>query len=625
MQRVAFGAFPSPLSPEAVAGAGLRLSFPSFSAGGARFWVEGRPELGGKGVLVCEEPSGARRDRTPGWLDVRTKVHEYGGRPYALARSGRIVVSDGTDGRLHLVEPDGPVHALTTESPRRFAEMVFDEPRGRILAVSELHDGGTQPVNELVAIDLETGAVRALLSGHDFYASPTLSPDGRRLAFLTWDHPHMPWDAAVAWVATLDGEGRAVEPRRVAGGEGGAAYQPTFGPDGALYVSVEVDDRFRLHRVTDQGLVRVLATEADVFQPLWLLGTECFGFAGRRVVAAGLEAGLSVLLVGDLDTGSVTVLDDGLGHVGQVAVSEHGALAIRGWAGRDSSLVHYDLETRSKTVLRQPPPILDEDDHSAPVPVRFATTHGETAHGFFYAPRLRGFEGPGGERPPLLVTVHGGPTGCAAPTPNLAIQLWTTRGFAVLDVNYRGSTGFGRRYRERLRGQWGVLDVDDCVEGARAMGEEGRVDPARLAIRGGSAGGYTVLRALSLSTVFRSGACHFGISDLEALTRDTHKFESHYDRFLVGPYPERKDLFVERSPIHAPEKLTAPVVFFQGLEDKAVPPAQTRAIYDAMRARGIDAEYHAFEGEGHGFRRPENVRHAIEAEVAFHRRVLRLG
>jgi dipeptidyl aminopeptidase/acylaminoacyl peptidase len=224
-----------------------------------------------------------------------------------------------------------------------------------------------------------------------------------------------------------------------------------------------------------------------------------------------------------------------------------------------------------------------------------------------------------------MVVVHGGPTGCAMPVLQPAIQLWTTRGFAVLDVNYRGSTGFGRAFREKLRGGWGVVDVDDCVSGARAMAAEGRVDPDRLAIRGGSAGGYTVLRALSVHHVFHSGACHYGVSDLEALVRNGHKFEATYDRMLVGPYPEARATFVERSPIHHPERISAPVIFFQGLDDRAVPPEQTRAIYDAMRERGLDAEYHAYEGEGHGFRRPENVRHVLEAELAFHRRVLRLG
>lgn len=623
MPRLPFGAFPSPLSPEVVASAGLRLSFPTLAAG-ARYWIEGRPAHGGKSVLVRDDGQG-RADVTPPELDVRTKVHEYGGRPYAVSARGRVVVSNGADGALHLVEPGGAPRVLTHVGGHRFAEMLFDEARRRVIAVAEIAREGGHPDAAIVAVDLEDGRVTPLLRGRDFYASPTLSPDGTRLAFLAWDHPHMPWDAAEAWLVELDGEGRCETPRHLAGSDAGAAYQPTFAPDGALHLSLEVDDHFRLHRLGDRGLVRLPTGETDVFQPLWLLGTDSYGFAGRRVVAAGLARGLSRLMVLDDGASAPAVLDDGLGHVGQLAAHGDEVLVIRGWAGRDATLLSYDLGAGTKTVLAAPPPALDPADTSTPEPVRFSTSHGEEAHGFFYAPHLRGHEGPEGQRPPLLVTVHGGPTGCAAPTPNLAIQLWTTRGFAVLDVNYRGSTGFGRAYRERLRGQWGVLDVEDCVAGAAAMAAEGRVDPTRLAIRGGSAGGYTVLRALSLSDVFRSGACHYGISDIEALTRDTHKFESHYDRFLVGPYPERRDLFVERSPIWAPERIRAPVIFFQGSEDKAVPPDQTRTIHEALRARGVATELHLYEGEGHGFRRPETVRHAVEAEVAFHRRVLGLG
>lgn len=622
MPRLPFGAFPSPLSPELVAASGLRLSFPGVFAR-ARHWIEGRPSHGGKSVLVRDDGH-TRVDLTPPDFDVRTKVHEYGGRPYAVSQRGEVVVSSGADGNLYLVEGGVP-RALTATTQHRFAEMSFDEPRRRLIAVAEIARGGAHPDAEIVAVDLATGRVSTLLHGRDFYASPSLSPDGTRLTYLAWDHPHMPWDAAEAWLVELGADGRCGTPRRVAGGEGGAAYQPTFAPDGVLHVSVEVDDRFRLHRLGEAGLERLPAAEVDVFQPLWLLGTEAYGFAGRRIVAAGLADGLSRLLVLEPGAAAPSVLDDTLGHVGQVAVHGDEVLVIRGWAGRDATLLSYDLATGARTVLVAPPAALDPEEIRAPEAVRFPTTHGEVAHGFFYAPHLRGFEGPVGERPPLLVTVHGGPTGCAAPTPNLAIQLWTTRGFAVLDVNYRGSTGFGRAYRERLRGQWGVLDVEDCVEGAAAMAREGRVDPARLAIRGGSAGGYTVLRALSLSEVFRAGACHYGISDIEALTRDTHKFESHYDRFLIGPYPERRDLFVERSPIWAPERIRAPVAFFQGTEDKAVPPAQTKALHEALQARGLPSELHLYEGEGHGFRRPETVRHAVEAEVAFHRRVLGLG
>jgi dipeptidyl aminopeptidase/acylaminoacyl peptidase len=621
--RLPFGTWPSPLTPDVIASANLRVGFPTAGADGAWYWTEARPERGGRTTLV-REAHGLRTDVGSADLDVRSKVHEYGGRPFGVDAHGRVVLSDATDGRLHLVEPDGRSRPLTQGTSWRFAQPVFDLAHRRILAVGERHGTGARfPDNLIVAVDLDTGAVRPLVEGRDFYAELTLSRDGR-LAFLAWDHPHMPWDAAEAWVGELGSQGEVRSLRPVAGRDGAAAFQPTFAPDGRVYVSVETNDRFRVHRVEPDGsLVCVIRTDAELFLPLWMIGTEVFAFRdAHRVVCCGMIEGRSVLLHADVDSGEVTTLDDTQGFIGHVACRGDEVLFLRGWS---AYAMRYDLRTQEATTHRGPPQVLDDIDVSVGELVRFPTTGGDQAYGFFYEPRHHGIAGPAGERPPLMVVVHGGPTGCASPTLQLAIQVWTTRGFAVLDVDYRGSTGFGRTYRERLRGRWGVVDVDDCVEGARAMVTEGRVDADRLAIRGGSAGGYTVLRALSLHRLFRSGACHYGISDLEALVHNGHKFEATYDRMLVGPYPEARATFVERSPIHHPERITAPVIFFQGLDDRAVPPEQTRAVHDAMAARGLDTEYHAYEGEGHGFRKPENVRHALETELAFHRRVLRLG
>lgn len=618
-----YGTWPTPLTPEAIAAASLRLGAPYAADDGAVYWTESRPDRGGRNVLV-RELRGAQSDVGPAEIDVRTRVHEYGGRGFGVDRHGRVVLSDPSSGRLHLVSPDGTWRPLTEASTYRFAEPLFDLLRDRILAVGERHVPGARlPENLLVEIDLHTGRVAPLVTGRDFYAAPELSADGQTLAYLAWDHPYMPWDAAEAHVATLGPDGRPTGSRHVAGDRAGAAFQPTFAPDGRLYLTLETGDRFQLHRIDAGGPVRVLHTEAELFLPLWQLGTRVFGFTdARTVVVTGVEQGASRLLRADVDTGEVETLDDGFGLVTGLAVQDGAAWLTRGFG---ASLVRYDLATRTATVRRSQPALLDEADISVAEPVRFATSEGGVAYGFFYAPKRAGFAGAPGTLPPLMVMAHGGPTGGASPVTHYGIQQWTTRGWAVLDVNYRGSTGFGRAYRERLHEQWGVLDVDDCVAGARAMAAEGRVDPERLAIRGQSAGGYTVLRALSEHRVFHSGACLYGISDLEALTRGEHKFEAYYDRTLVGPYPEGRARFVERSPIHHPERISAPVVFFQGLEDKAVPPAQTRAIYEAVLARGLDTGYHAYPGEGHGFRDPKNVRHALETELAFHRRVLKLG
>jgi dipeptidyl aminopeptidase/acylaminoacyl peptidase len=583
-----YGTWPSPVTPEQL-GLQDRLAAPMFGGDGALWWVEVRPREGGRGVLVRAEPGGEPVDVLGAPWNVRTRVHEYGGRAFLVA-GDLVVFSHDDDGCLYLSRHGGTPERLTAPG-HRFAEPILDAERDRLIVTAERHvSGARHPENFIAAVSLADGAVTPLVTRRTFVAAPALSPDGKRLAWLAWDHPHMPWDAAELWLGLLDDDGRPVAHVPLGGGAGCAAFQPLFTPDGVLWCSIEDGDAAALHRLTRAAMVPSGRVDGELGAPLWQLGQRVIGAVDDGLVGIVTREGRSALV--RLGDGPAVVLDDTLGTLGDLAT--HGsrvALAV-GWAGSATQIVVRDLRDGSTRVVADVQrDWLDEADRSEPEGVTFPTGEGEVAHGFFYAPRRAGVCGPldpsgSPTLPPLVVMAHGGPTGATAITPSARVQFFTTRGFAVLDVNYRGSTGYGRAYRERLRGGWGVLDVEDCVAGARWAADTGRVDGNRMVIRGGSAGGYTVLQALANHDVFRAGACYYGISDLEALLADTHKFESHYDRALVGRYPEERERFVARSPVHYPERIRVPVVFFQGLEDKAVPPAQTERMAEILRARG---------------------------------------
>jgi dipeptidyl aminopeptidase/acylaminoacyl peptidase len=623
MKRVApFGGWESPLAPAQLAAGSLRLGFPSFDRHGRLSYLETRPSEGGRTAVVALDADGEATDLLAAPLSARTKVYEYGGASHAILDDGRLVFVDAGDQQLWIVAPGGEPAPLTREPTMRFGQPTIDRAHGRLVAVGECHAEG-HVAHAIVAIDPASGEVRTLVEGRDFYASPTPSEDGRGLAFVAWDHPHMPWDAGEVLIATLDGEGRVERTEHVAGGPENSAMQPVWSPSGELYFLLERDGYWNLHRVRDGAVACVAPRARELGGPPWLLGVRAYAFVdASRVVGFEFDRGEAVLVCFDVRTGEVRELDRSLRHVGQLAVHGARVVAVLGWAGSGSKLVACDVDSGEITILRDAyAGWLEAGDRSEARAITFDTTDGATAHGFYYAPKSARYDAPEGDRPPLVVLVHGGPTGCTSTAESPTIQLFTTRGYGVLDVNYRGSTGYGRAYRDALRGRWGEADVDDVIAGARHLAERGIVDPARIFIRGGSAGGFTVLRSLGRSDVFSAGSCHYGVSDLEALSRDTHKFESHYDRSLIGPYPERRDLFVERSPIHHPERIRRPVIFFQGMDDRVVPPNQTEGLARALRAQGNEVEVHLFEGEGHGFRRAESIVRMLEAELAFFGRI----
>ncbi len=604
-----YGRWPSPITADLVAGAALKLTFPLFAPDGSFTWLESRPEERGRNV-VCSE----RGDLTPAPIDARSRVHEYGGIAHTFA--GDELVVRPAIGNFRLAEP------------------CYDRVHHRLIAVGELHGAlGGHPENGIVSVDLATDEVRWLVRGHDFFASPALSPNGETLAFLAWSHPHMPWEAAAVYTAPIDAHGDVGAPVHVAGGANGSAFSPLWSPSGELYFALEADDNpWNVHRLRGGKAARVHTSADEWGAALWNLGTTLFGFDGRgHIIGAPMSQGRSKLVQLDLESGQEETLIADLGHIGHLAVRGDDVLMTQGWAGSGVRLLHYDLAKGEERVLRDvkahlfegAAPLLTSEDVPAAESVTFATSGGEVSHGFFYAPTSRIAAGPPGALPPLLVLCHGGPTGVTTPLPSLGVLQFTTRGFAVLDVNYRGSTGFGRAYRERLRGLWGELDVDDCVHGARAMAERGKVDGKRLAFRGGSAGGYTLLLALAKHPdAFSVATCLYGVSDPRSLTDDTHKFEAPYANYLFGAGAERERAFAERTPLTMADRIKTPVIFFQGLDDKAVVPEQTERIYAALRANGVTTEMHLYAGEGHGFKKAETIRDVFAKEAAFHERVL---
>ena len=618
-----YGEWTSPIGTDRITAGSVRLE--AVALDGDRIcWLEGRPAEGGRYALVGREPDGSVRDLIPAPFNVRTRVHEYGGGSF-LIHEGRVWFANDSDQRLYGIEADSPPAALTAEGPHRYADMKLDARRARIVCVRETHfEDGREPVNALVAVPLAGGEARVLHEGHDFYSSPAPSPDGEWLAWMTWDHPNMPWDDSAIWLAHVAADGSLGRAMRVAGGDGVSVYQPDWSPDGVLHLVCDRTGWWNLYRWRDEALEPVYEGEVELAYPQWQLGTATYGFArDGSIVFSRCESGRWSLM--RLDDAGVARAQPSCTHLESIAdLAVHGdtCVLLAGAPDLPGSVLRVDIAGDETEILRQSfPPSLDPAHLSIPRPVDFPTGGGERAHAFFYPPANADCEAPEGEAPPLIVISHGGPTGATSTTLDLRIQFWTSRGFAVLDVDYRGSTGYGRAYRERLAGAWGLADVEDCVNGALHLAAEGRVDAKRLAIRGGSAGGFTTLAALVFHDVFKAGASFYGISDLEALARDTHKFESRYLDRLIGPWPEQAERYRQRSPIHSAEQLSCPVIFFQGLEDKVVPPNQAERMVQVLRDRGLPVAYLAFEGEQHGFRRAETIEATLQAELAFYGRV----
>ena len=579
-------------------------------------------------MLMRRQSGGGIAEVTPSEFNVRTRVHEYGGGAWRLHGDDAVLFVNAPDQRLYRQALGEEPRPLTSEpetaAALRYADMRVLPDGKALVCVRESHRAeGVE--NEIVALPLDgEGEVAVLASGRDFYSFPRPSPDGRWLAWTCWDHPNMPWDGTELWLAPSGDPGEA---RLVAGGPDESVFQPEWSPEGVLHFASDRDGWWNLQRLEADGSATALTAErAELAHPQWLFGGATFAFLDGDVIACVRNEGGEERL-GVLRPGAEAVEDLGLPFTafGFPDLDARGSRVAFAAASpeQEAVIAVHDLADGETEIVRESSDLpVDSGCVSRPRAIEFPTSGGATAHAFFYPPANSEFEAPAGELPPLIVQGHGGPTSHATPALDREILFWTSRGIGVVDVNYRGSTGFGRAYREALNGTWGVVDTDDCIAAARYLAGTGEADAKRLAIHGGSAGGYSTLCALTFHDEFASGASYYGVADAETLARDTHKFESRYLDRLIGPYPQEAELYRQRSPIHFAAQLRAPVILFQGLEDEVVPPSQAETMVVALKENGVPHAYLAFEGEQHGFRRAETEIRCLEAELYFYGRIL---
>jgi dipeptidyl aminopeptidase/acylaminoacyl peptidase len=620
-----YGSWASPITTDLVASeGGVSFGYLDISEEGV-YWTEGRPHEQGRTALVFRPHGGEPADVVPAGFNVRTRVHEYGGG--AWFRHGPVVFcSNFDDSRLYRIdEPGAEPRPITPEPPEphalRYADgRVFGDGR-MIVCVRELHGDG-EPVNELVVLPADgSSEPRVIETGRDFYAAPRPSPNGACLAWLAWDHPHMPFEGTDLCVGELASDGSVSNERRVAGSEHESIFQPEWSSDGRLYFVSDRTGWSNLYFERDGGVHAVTSEEAELGYPQWVFDLSRYAFlADGRIACIFTRAAIDGLELFDPQTGKLERVDLPYSSYSSPSIRSHGSSLVFPASSptEPTAVIELELDSGNRKILRRSTELeLDERYISVAQAVEFPGAGGQTSHGFYYAPVNPEYSGPTDELPPLVLSVHGGPTAHVTTALDLQVQLFTSRGIAVVDLNYGGSTGYGREYRDRLRGRWGEVDVEDSAAAARYLGERGDVDATRIQITGGSAGGYTTLMVMAVREEFASGASYFGVADLVSFHDETHKFESHYDDYLVGPWPEAIDLYRDRSPVAHADSISDPLLLLQGLDDKVVPPSQSEVIVDALKGRGIPYAYIAFAGEGHGFRKAESIKRASEAHLSF--------
>ncbi|HEY9677294.1 MAG TPA: prolyl oligopeptidase family serine peptidase [Drouetiella sp.] len=623
-----YGSWASPISAALIANGGIGLSECRFDNDNL-YWLEARPADDGKRILVKLDAQNNLEDVLPNSFDVRSRVHEFGGGTYDV-KNGVIVFSNVFNQRIWKSEPGTEPVPLTSKGVYRYADHCLDLKRRLVFTVREDHTFGSQEViNSIVAVSLDPsehpGFGHVVISGRDFYSSPRVSPDGKHLVWISWNHPRMPWHGCELWIAEIDQSGNILDPKKIAGGVDESVFQPEWLPNGLLTYVSDVTGFWNLyvHDVDARSSQIMIERENDFGVSQWFFNLNTYAVVSNDlIVCTYSDKGLWRLarIAMDHSNKAYELTDIETIYTEFRSFTSDGKRVVLHAAGPedDGAVVSLDLTDNSFSVLRSSAaPSVDPRFISKPELVTFATANGDDGYAFYYPPTNPHFIGPNDELPPLLVKSHGGPACSAFSSYNLLFQYWTSRGYAVLDVNYSGSIGFGREYRKRIDGQWGVVDVSDCELAAKHLVAEGKADLERLAITGGSSGGYTSLCALTFGQTFKAGAVHFGISDLNMIRTGTHKFGSRYPESLIGPYPEQKDLWIARSPINNMHRLAVPVIFFQGLDDRIVPPDQTEAMVKAIRQKGLPVSYIAYEDERHGFKKPENIIRTIEAEYYF--------
>ncbi|MGD1918378.1 MAG: S9 family peptidase [Pleurocapsa sp.] len=600
---------------------------------GRIYWLERRPQEQGRSLIVGyfgDKPNGINlmgsiKNVTPAPLSVRSKIHEYGGGAYTVSQN-IVYFSNYGDGRIYQQILERQPQPLTNKLQQRYGDIVVDHSRNRLICVCEDHGKkDSEAKNSLITVNLTTGKIKTLVEGDDFYSSPRLSPDGKQLAWLSWNHPYMPWDSSYLWLADFDERGNVGKPDLIAGGESESICEPKWHSDNKLYFSSDRTNWWNLYRRNQDGSIEILHQMAAEFAyPHWVFGLSTYGFiGGDRLVCTYSSNGSWHLGQIDLKTKQFEEIKTRYTNISDLQASESGFVVfVGGTPTETTAIIKLDLENRKEQILKRAGDLTIDPDYLAlPEASAFPTANNLTAHAWYYPPTNKDYTATPGDLPPLIVNSHGGPTAAASVDLNLRIQYWTSRGFAYLDVNYGGSIGYGRQYRQSLDGKWGIVDVEDCINGAKYLVKRNLVDGDRLVITGSSAGGYTTLAALTFRDTFKAGASYYGVSDLEILIEDTHKFESRYLDRLIGKYPEEKAVYQERSPIYQTKKLNCPVIFFQGLKDRVVPPNQAEMMFNAIKNKGLPVAYVVFEQEAHGFRISENIKKALDSEFYFYSRI----
>jgi dienelactone hydrolase len=624
-----YGLWPSPIDAEQVARQATAYDA-VHTSGEAVYWLETRPSQDGRAVVVRWTDDAGAADAVPARFDVGSRVHEYGGGAY-LPTNGMLFACNEGDQRLYRIDgqrdpvPISP--APPTPGGLRYADLRLVSSGALLVCVRERHQGG-EVVNELVALPVDGSAEPwVVASGHDFYAAPRPSPDGRRLAWLTWDRPCMPWDGADLWVADLGPDGRLGPARHVAGGPQESVVQPEWNAESVLHFVSDRSGWWNLYRERDGQIESLLPMAAEFADAPWELDYSSYAFvADGHIACRYRQHGRDRLGLLDPGTGRLTDVSIPYTSLKPYLRAVGDRLAFIGASPTASSAVAIlQVPTGRLDVLAEAEVSLNPAWVSVPKPVQFPSRDGQRAHALYFPPTNPEVTGPADARPLLLVQAHPGPTADAKARLDLRTQFFTSRGFAVVDVNYAGSTGYGRGYRERLTGQWGVLDVADCLDAAHFLVQAGEVDGRRLVISGPSAGGFTALCALALEKFFAAGGSRFGIADLETFRQQAPKFQAHELDRLVGPYPEALATYRARSPLHAVDRIARPVLLVHGLEDTVVPPSQAQVMAEALERKGVRHLLLAFPSEGHGFRRPESIRRALEAELSFYLEALGLS
>ena len=617
-----YGSWKSPITSELILKDTVALEGVVYE-GDDLYWLERLPSEGGRSRVMKKTSDKAPSEQTPAPFNVRTRVHEYGGAPFTVVGE-RLYFSNFEDNLLYMKVGESQPKPITADSNNRYADAGIDRLNKRLYWIREDHtESSLTPETTIVVMNADGSAEKIVVSGNDFYSNPRVSPDAKHLAYLTWNHPHMPWDESELWVADINEDGSLLNKRKLTGGSGASIVQPLWSPEGTLYFLSDHSNWWNLMRCYGSRKEEVCPVKAEFGSHNSVLGKSDYCFVDENtIIASYSQHGMRQLASVDVWNGRLNPITNRFTSFSSLQSNGNRVAFITASPTEFPRIAVMDTDSKKiEDVKVSSETSLDSDYLSLPEAIEFPTANNKTAHALYYAPINRNFAAPKGEKPPLLVHAHGGPVGATSSALNLVKQYWTSRGFALVDVNYGGSVGYGREYRERLRGQWGIVDVQDCANAVRYLIDSGEVDSRRIAIAGGSAGGYTTLASLVFTDIYHAGASHFGLSELESFVLETHKFESHYLHGLIAPYPEEKHVYYERSPINFTNRLSCPVIFFQGLDDKVVPPNQAVPMVEALREKGLPVAYLEFEGEGHGFRKAENIKRSIDGEFYFYSRI----